>query len=89
MVRGAIEKAMEAIIKALDWMTPTTKEQALIKLHAVANKIGTKEHWLDYSKVKIARDDAYGNTERTDKRIRGGPAARQDRRAGRQDRNGR
>jgi len=63
---AAIEKAMEADIKALDWMTPATKEQALIKLHAVANKIGTKEHWLDYSKVKIARDDAYGNAERSD-----------------------
>jgi putative endopeptidase len=61
----AIEKAMEDDIKALDWMTPATKEQALIKLHAIANKIGTKEHWLDYSKVKIARDDAYGNAERT------------------------
>jgi len=61
----AIEKAMEDDIKALDWMTPATKEQALIKLHAVANKIGSKEHWLDYSKIKIARDDAYGNAGRT------------------------
>jgi putative endopeptidase len=64
MVR-AIENAMEADIKALDWMTPATKEQALIKLHAIANKIGTKDHWLDYSKIKIARDDAYGNAART------------------------
>jgi endothelin-converting enzyme/putative endopeptidase len=61
----AIEKAMQEDLEKLDWMTPKTKEQALIKLHAVANKIGTKEHWVDYSKVKIARDDAYGNSERT------------------------
>jgi endothelin-converting enzyme/putative endopeptidase len=61
----AIEKAMGEDIEKLDWMTPKTKQEALIKLHAVANKIGTKEHWLDYSKVKIARDDAYGNAERT------------------------
>jgi putative endopeptidase len=61
----AIEKAMQEDIEKLDWMTPKTKEQALIKLHAVANKIGTKEHWIDYSKVKITRDDAYGNAERT------------------------
>jgi putative endopeptidase len=66
MVR-AIEKAMEDDIKALDWMTPATKEQALIKLHAIANKIGSKERWLDYSKVKITRDDAYGNADRTSK----------------------
>ncbi len=61
----AIEKAMQEDIEKLEWMTPKTKEQALIKLHAIANKIGTKEHWVDYSKVKITRDDAYGNAERT------------------------
>jgi endothelin-converting enzyme/putative endopeptidase len=60
-----IEKAMENDLKALDWMTPKTKEQALIKLHAVANKIGSKDKWLDYSKIKIERDDAYGNADRT------------------------
>ena len=46
-------------------MTPKTKEQALVKLHAVTNKIGTKQNWIDYSSVKIARDDALGNAERT------------------------
>lgn len=62
---NAIEKAMGEDIEKLDWMTPKTKEQAMIKLHAITNKIGSKEHWVDYSKVKIARDDAYGNAERT------------------------
>ncbi len=62
---NAIEKAMQEDLEKLDWMTPKTKEQALIKLHAIANKIGSKQKWLDYSKVKIARDDAYGNAERT------------------------
>jgi endothelin-converting enzyme/putative endopeptidase len=57
----AIEKAMEQDLKSLDWMTPKTKEQALIKLHAIANKIGTNTHWIDYSTVKIGRDDAAGN----------------------------
>ena len=61
---NAIDKAMERDIQSIDWMTPKTKEQALVKLHAVMNKIGTKEHWIDYSKVKIARDDAYGNAGR-------------------------
>ncbi len=62
---GAIEKAMERDLRSLDWMTPQTKEQAMVKLHAVLNKIGTKEHWVDYSKVKISRDDEYGNAART------------------------
>ncbi|HEY4361576.1 MAG TPA: M13 family metallopeptidase [Bryobacteraceae bacterium] len=62
---GEIEKAIEKEIQALDWMSPKTKEEAMVKLHAVANKIGNKLHWLDYASVKISRDDAYGNGERT------------------------
>jgi endothelin-converting enzyme/putative endopeptidase len=62
---GQIEKAMAADLQSLDWMTPKTKEQAMRKLRAVMNKIGTKEHWLDYSTVTVARDDAYGNAART------------------------
>jgi endothelin-converting enzyme/putative endopeptidase len=60
-----IEKAMEADLQALPWMTPKTKAQALLKLHAVTNKIGDKAHWLDYATVKIARDDEFGNSIRT------------------------
>ncbi|HEY0781708.1 MAG TPA: M13 family metallopeptidase [Thermoanaerobaculia bacterium] len=59
-----IEKAMEADIHSLDWMSQTTKEQALGKLHAVANKIGYPDHWRDYSSIKIARDDFAGNLRR-------------------------
>ncbi len=59
-----IEKSMEKDIQSLDWMSPQTKKEALVKLHAVANKIGSKEHWLTYSTVKVARDDAYGDSER-------------------------
>src|SRR4029077_10092350 len=60
-----IEKAMAADLQSLDWMTPQTKEQALVKLHGVLNKIGTKENWLTYANVKIAPDDIYGDAERT------------------------
>ncbi len=60
-----IEKAMAADLQAIDWMSPKTKEQALVKLHAVMNKIGSKQNWIDYSNVKIAREDALGNAERT------------------------
>jgi endothelin-converting enzyme/putative endopeptidase len=62
---SAIEKAMARDLDSLDWMTPKTKEQAMAKLRAVINKIGTKEHWVDYSSVKISRDDEYGNATRT------------------------
>ncbi len=60
-----IEKAMAADLETIDWMSPKTKEQALIKLRAVMNKIGSKQNWIDYSNVKIARDDALGNAQRT------------------------
>lgn len=62
---GEIEKAMASDLEGLDWMTPKTKDQAMAKLHTVLNKIGTKEHWVDYSKVEISRDDEYGNAART------------------------
>ena len=35
-----IEDAMELRIKQLDWMSAQTKEQALLKLHSIRNKIG-------------------------------------------------
>ena len=60
-----IEKAMGQDLQAVDWMSSKTKEQALIKLHAVTNKIGAKQKWIDYSSVKIGRDDAIGNSERS------------------------
>src|ERR1035438_7154826 len=59
-----MEKAREKDIQALDWMSPATKQEALVKIHAVTNKIGGKAHWLNYSTVKVTRDDAYGNSER-------------------------
>jgi len=62
---AALEKALGRDIQSLDWMTPETKKQALVKLAAVLNKIGTKEKWLDYTDVKIVRGDAYGNFART------------------------
>ena len=45
-------------------MTPKTKEQAMVKLRAIINKVGTKDHWLDYVNVQVVRGDAYGNYAR-------------------------
>ncbi len=59
-----IEKAMEADIKMLPWMSEKTKARALEKLASVAYKVGYPDVWLDYSKLKIVRGDALGNVER-------------------------
>src|SRR6516164_9510647 len=63
MVRR-IENAMAIRIQQLDWMSPQTKEQALLKLHGIRNKIGYPDKWRDYSTVKLTRDDFAGNVQR-------------------------
>jgi len=59
-----IEDAMAQDINSLSWMTPATKQQAVEKLHTVANKIGYPDKWRDYSTLTIARDDEMGNVLR-------------------------
>jgi putative endopeptidase len=63
MTKG-IEVAMESEIKQLPWMGEETKKRALEKLHGIVNKIGYPDKWRDYSSIKIARDDYFGNVER-------------------------
>jgi endothelin-converting enzyme/putative endopeptidase len=59
-----IETAMESEIKGLDWMTDATKQRALEKLHAVANKVGYPDRWRDYSSLDVVRGDFAGNAMR-------------------------
>src|SRR3974390_670203 len=56
-----IEDAMAVRIQQLDWMSPATKQQALIKLKATRNKVGYPDKWRDYSSLKILPDDFFGN----------------------------
>jgi putative endopeptidase len=59
-----IEQAMAADIRALPWMTPATKAEALQKLHAMVNKIGYPDKWRDYTRLDVRRDDYAGNVAR-------------------------
>ncbi|HTT19916.1 MAG TPA: M13 family metallopeptidase [Candidatus Sulfotelmatobacter sp.] len=63
-VVNEIRAAMEQDINNLTWMSPATKQQALTKLKAMANKIGYPDKWRDYSKLEIVREDNLGNLER-------------------------
>jgi putative endopeptidase len=63
MVRR-IEDAMAKRIAQLDWMSPETKQQALVKLHGIRNKIGYPDKWRDYSAVKIVRMEFLGDVQR-------------------------
>jgi endothelin-converting enzyme/putative endopeptidase len=62
-----IQAAMEQDISSLQWMSAATKQQALAKLHGMANKIGYPDKWRDYSKLEIVRGDELGNVERARK----------------------
>jgi putative endopeptidase len=59
-----IQSAMDRDIDSLDWMSATTKGRAKEKLHMVADKVGYPDKWRDYSKLKVDRDDAFGNNSR-------------------------
>jgi len=59
-----IEAAMHQRIEQLDWMSPETKKQALIKLAGIRNKIGYPDRWRDYSSIKLTQDDFAGDIER-------------------------
>jgi endothelin-converting enzyme/putative endopeptidase len=59
-----IEAAMRKDLEQLDWMSAQTRQRALGKLDAIVNKIGYPDHWRDYGKLAVARDDFAGNVER-------------------------
>jgi len=61
---SALEESLGQDIQELEWMTPETKKQALVKLHAITNKIGYPDAWRDYSSVQIVRGDFLGNAQR-------------------------
>ena len=60
-----LESALETDINGLSWMTSATRKEALIKLHAVTEKIGYPDRWRDYTALTIVRGDALGNSQRS------------------------
>ena len=64
MVRR-IEAAMEQRVKDRPWMGAATRDQALAKLHGMANKIGYPDKWRDYSALDIRLGDFVGNVDRS------------------------
>ncbi|MFY7965961.1 MAG: M13 family metallopeptidase [Chitinophagaceae bacterium] len=56
-----LQKAFEARINRLDWMSDVTKVKAKDKLHTFLKKIGFPDKWKDYSKVKINKNEYFNN----------------------------
>jgi putative endopeptidase len=57
----SIEAALSTDIQSLSWMSPETKQQAIVKLKGIEDKIGYPAHWRDYSSVKVTRDSYLHN----------------------------
>ncbi len=57
----AIKAVYAERIKALDWMSETTKAKALKKLDAVIFKVGYPDKWKDMSALKIERSSYVRN----------------------------
>ena len=56
-----IEDAMALRIRQLDWMSPATKQQAMLKLTSIRNKIGYPDKWRDYRTVPVVPGDFIAN----------------------------
>jgi putative endopeptidase len=50
-----LEAALQDRLSTLEWMSDTTRAQAIAKLHAYANKIGYPDKWRDYSALVVER----------------------------------
>jgi len=48
--------ALREDIPTLMWMSPETKQAALVKLNAFQRKIGYPDKWRDYASLDVARD---------------------------------
>jgi putative endopeptidase len=50
-----IKAALHDDLETLDWMSPATRQQALVKLAAMNLKIGYPDKWRDYSAYQVTR----------------------------------
>jgi len=59
-----VRAAMGERLKKLEWMAPETRAKAVAKLAAFTPKIGYPDKWIDYTALRIDRDDLVGNVAR-------------------------
>ncbi len=59
-----LQKAFDTRIKNLDWMSDSTKQRALTKLHTFLKKVGYPSKWKNYDDVTVDRADFYTNVKK-------------------------
>ena len=55
-----IKAAFASRVQAIDWLAPTTKQEALKKVETIVVGVGYPDRWRDYSSLEIG-SDAYAN----------------------------
>jgi putative endopeptidase len=56
-----IKAAFAKRVQAIDWMAPSTKQEALKKVQNIVVGVGYPDSWRDYSGLQITADNAYAN----------------------------
>jgi predicted metalloendopeptidase len=56
-----LKAAFSRRVKAIGWMSPSTKQEALKKVQGIIVGVGYPETWRDYSGLTITADNAYAN----------------------------
>ncbi len=54
-----LQKSFEHRIHGLDWMSDSTKQVAIDKMHAFLKKVGFPDKWRDYSKVRCVPEHIF------------------------------
>jgi putative endopeptidase len=58
---GNLKTAFARRVKAIGWMSPSTKQEALKKVENIVVGVGYPDSWRDYSGLQIVGDNAYAN----------------------------
>jgi predicted metalloendopeptidase len=56
-----LKAAFERRVKAIGWMSPATKQEALRKVEGIVVGVGYPDTWRDYAGLTITGDNAYAN----------------------------
>jgi predicted metalloendopeptidase len=56
-----LKAAFSRRVKAIGWMSPSTKQEALKKVQGIVVGVGYPDTWRDYSGLTITGDNAYAN----------------------------
>jgi putative endopeptidase len=60
MVDGIVE-AFHNRVEEIDWLAPSTKNEALAKVSTIVVGVGYPDVWRDYSNYQVVDDNAYAN----------------------------